>query len=204
MRLAAALTILALAAPAVAQEPPRIPTRDYAATYAMTGFGTEAPKTMQMAFSAATRRQRIDMAEAGQNVSMIMELGGQRMWMLEHTNRMAMELTPGAGPGGDLPTGPIDADATLTRTGTDRVAGLVCTVYRVVRQGKPQGTACVTEHGIMLRGEFEEDGVRGRMEATQVSLAAQPRERFEVPAGYQTMQMPAMPGGAPGQPPRRR
>lgn len=197
------LLTLALAAPAAAQEPPRIPTRDYAATYAMTGFGTEAPKTMQMSFSAATKRQRIDMAEAGQNVSMIMELGGQRMWMLEHGSRMAMELTAGAGPGGDMPISPIDDDATLTRTGTDRVAGHACTVYRVTRQGRPQGSACVTEHGIMLRGEFEEDGKRGRMEATRVSLDRQPTERFEVPPGYQTMQMPAMPGGTPGQRPRR-
>lgn len=200
MRRTALLLTLALAAPAAAQEPPRVPTRDYAATYAMTGFGTEAPKTMQMSFSAATKRQRIDMAEAGQNVSMIMELGGQRMWVLEHDSRMAMELARGAGAGSDVPISPIDEDATLTRVGTDRVAGLACTVYRVVRQGKPQGTACVTEHGIMLRGEFEEDGERGRMEATRVSLDRQPAERFQVPPGYQTMQMPAMPMGRP---PRR-
>lgn len=200
MRRTALLLTLALAAPAAAQEPPRIPTRDYAATYAMTGFGTEAPKTMQISFSVATKRQRIDMAESGQNVSMIMELGGQRMWMLEHGSRMAMELGRGAGPGGDVPISPIDEDATLTRIGTDRVAGLACTVYRVTHQGKPQGTACVTEHGIMLRGEFEEDGERGKMEATRVSLDRQPADRFEVPPGYQTMQMPGMPMG---QPPRR-
>lgn len=200
MRRIALLLTLALAAPAAAQEPPRIPTRDYAVTYAMTGFGAQAPKTIQISFSAATQRQRIDMHEAGQNVSMIMELGGQRMWMLEHGSRMAMELGRGAGPGSDVPISPIDDDATLTRIGTDRVAGHACTVYRVTQQGKPRGTACVTEHGVMLRGEFEEDGERGRMEATRVSLDRQPAERFEVPSGYQTMQMPAMPMG---QPPRR-
>jgi hypothetical protein len=199
-RSAALLMTLALAAPAAAQEPPRIPTRDFAATYAMTGFGTDAPKTMQMSFSMASKRQRIDLAEAGQNVSMIMELGGSRMWMLEHSSRMAMELTPGAGPGSDVPISPIDDDATLTRVGSDRVAGLACTVYRVAKQGRPRGTACVTEHGIMLRGEFEEDGRRGRMEATRVSLDPQPADRFQVPAGYQTLQMPTMPMG---QPPRR-
>jgi hypothetical protein len=202
-RLAVALTILAVASPAIAQDPPRIPTRDYAATYAMTGFGTEAPKTMQMSFNAASKRQRIDMAEAGQNVSMIMELGGGRMWMLEHNSRMAMELSPGAGPGADLPTTPIEPDATLTRVGTDRVAGLPCTVYQVARDGRPQGTACVTGDGILLRGEFQEGGQRGRMEATKVSLDRQTADRFQVPQGYQTMQMPAMPGGMPGQPPRR-
>jgi len=200
MRRTALLLTLALAAPAAAQEPPRIPTRDYAATYAMTGFGTEAPKTMQISFSAATKRQRIDMVEAGQNLSMIMELGGQRMWMLEHGSRMAMELTAGAGPGSDMPISPIDDDTTLTRTGTDRVLGHACTIYRVTRQGKPQGTACVTEHGIMLRGEFEKEGERGRMEATRVSLDRQPTERFQVPPGYQTIEMPAMPMGLP---PRR-
>jgi hypothetical protein len=200
MRRTALLLTLALAAPAAAQEPPRIPTRDYAATYAMTGFGAEAPKTMQISFSAATKRQRIDMAEAGQNVSMIVELGGQRMWMLEHGSRMAMELGAEAGPGSDVPISPLDEDATLTRIGTDRVLGHACTIYRVARQGRPEGTACVTEHGIMLRGAFEGDGERGRMEATRISFDRQPAERFEVPPGYQTMQMPAMPMG---QPPRR-
>ncbi len=200
MRRTALLLTLALVSPAAAQEPPRVPTRDYAATYAMTGFGTEAPKTMQMSFSAATKRQRIDMAEAGQNVSMIMELGGPSMWVLQHESRMAIELSGGAMGDRDVPISPIEEDATLTRVGTDRVAGLACTVYRVVRQGKPQGTACVTEHGIMLRGEFEEDGERGKMEATRVSLDRQTAERFEVPPGYKTMQMPAVPSG---QRPRR-
>lgn len=200
MRLAAALTILALAAPAAAQDPPRIPTRDYAATYAMTGFSSEAPKTMQMSFNAALKRQRVDMAEDGKNMSMIMDLGGQRVWMIEHTHRVAMELTPGAGPGGELPLSQIEKDATLTRTGADRVAGLACTVYRVAHRGETTGTACITADGIMLRAEFEAGSTHGRVEATSVSLAAQPQERFEVPAGYQTMQMP---GGMPGQPPRR-
>ncbi|MFN6999161.1 DUF4412 domain-containing protein [Elioraea tepidiphila] len=200
MRRIALLLTLALAAPAAAQEPPRVPTRDYAATYAMTGFGTEAPKTMEMSFNAATKRQRVDMADAGQNISMIMELGGSRMWVLQHESRMAMELSGGASGDRDVPISPIDKDARLTRVGTDRVLGIACTVYRVVREGKPQGTACVTEHGIMLRGEFEDEGERGKMEATRVSLDRQPAERFEVPPGYQTMQMPAMPMG---QPPRR-
>lgn len=198
MRRIALLLALACAAPAAAQEPPRVPTRDYAATYALSGVGAEAPKTVQISFSSAAKRQRIDMAEAGQTVSMIMEMAGQRMWVLEHDSRMAMELTRGAG--SDAPISPIDEDATLTRVGNDRVAGLACTVYRVVRQGKPEGTACVTEHGILLRGEFDDDGERTRMEATRVSLERQPAERFQVPPGYQTMQMPAMPMG---QPPRR-
>lgn len=202
MRRTALLLTLALAAPAAAQEPPRVPTRDYAATYAMTGFG-EASKTIQVSFSAVSKRQRMDMSDAGQDISIIVELAGTGMLMLEHGSRMAMQLTAGAGPGGNMPISPIDDDATLTRIGTDRVLGHACTIYRVTRQGRPQGSACVTEHGIMLRGEFEEDGKRGRMEATRVSLDRQPAERFEVPPGYQTMQMPAMPGGMPGQPPRR-
>lgn len=200
MRRTALLLTLALVSPAAAQEPPRVPTRDYAATYTMTGFGTEAPKTMEMSFSAATKRQRVDMAGAGQNMSMIMELAGSRMWLLQHESRMAMELSGGAPGNRDATISTIDKDARLTRVGADRVLGLACTVYRVVREGKPQGTACVTEHGIMLRGEFEEDGERAKMEATRVSLDRQPAERFEVPAGYRTMQMPAMPMG---QPPRR-
>ncbi|WP_019016553.1 DUF4412 domain-containing protein [Elioraea tepidiphila] len=200
MRRTALLLTLALVSPAAAQEPPRVPTRDYAATYTMTGFGAEAPKTMEMSFSAATKRQRVDMADAGQNISMIMELGGSRMWVLQHESRMAIELSGGAPGDRDVPISRFDKDVRLTRVGTDRVVGLACTVYRVIREGKPQGTACVTEHGIMLRGEFEADGEGGTMEATRVSLDRQPAERFEVPPGYQTMQMPAVPRG---QPPRR-
>jgi len=200
MRRTAPLLALALALPAAAQEPPRIPTRDYAAVYAMTGFGSEAPQTMQVSFSAATKRQRIDMPSEGQNLSMIVELGGRRMWMLEHGSRVAMELGAGAGPVGDLPFSRIEEGATVTRIGTDRVLGHACTVYRVASQGRPQGTACVTEHGIMLRGAFEGDGERGRMEATRISFDRQPAERFEVPPGYRNLQLPA---GAAGPPPRR-
>jgi hypothetical protein len=201
MRPTVLLLTLALAAPAAAQEPPRLPTRDFAATYAMTGFGADGPKTMEISFSAATKRQRVDMAGGEPAFSMIVEYGGQRMWMLEHSSRVAMELRSGAGPGGQMPSGLIDEGASLTRLGTtDRVAGQPCSVYRVALQGKPGGTACVTEHGILLRGEFGEGGERVKLEATRVSLDPQPAERFQVPPGYQTMQMPAMPTG---QPPRR-
>lgn len=197
--LAGALALL-FAAPATAQDPPRIPTRDYAATYAMSGLDGGPPQTMRIAYSAALKRQRIDGGEAGHAMSMIMEMEGARMWMLSHEARMAMVFPRGMGPA-QSPRGLFDSETTLTRIGTDRVIGHACTLYRVSRQGRTEGTACLTGDGILLRSEFEAEGRRGRIEATELRLDRQPAERFEVPASYQVMEAPA---GPRGEPPRRR
>ncbi|MCU0986570.1 MAG: DUF4412 domain-containing protein [Acetobacteraceae bacterium] len=186
-----------LAAPgheAAAQQ--KAPTRDHAVTYRMQHEGRTAQMTVS--FSASLRRQRVEMAEAG--VAMIHDLPGRRMLMLNEQLRIAMELPVTAQQGQQMLS--IPDDMTLARTGSATIAGHACTTYRATQRGAERGTVCLTEDGIMLRADLAQGERRGTMEATTLSLSPQPAALFEVPEGWQTMQMPSAPPGAtPGAPP---
>lgn len=189
-----------LAAPgheATAQQ--KAPTRDHAVTYRMQHEGRTAQMTVY--FSASMRRQRVEMAEAG--IAMIHDLPGRRMLMLNEQMRMAMELPVTAQQGQQMLS--LPDDMTLTRTGAATVAGHGCTTYRATQRGTDRGTVCVTDDGIMLRADLAQGERRGTMEATNLSLSPQPAALFEVPEGWQTMQMPSAPQNAPqgGQRPAR-
>jgi hypothetical protein len=130
---------------------------------------------------------------------MVVDMRNNRAFMVMEAQRMIM----------DVPTAQaqqmqaILENATFARGGTATVAGHRCNVW-TMRSPEGQGTACITDDGVMLRSEGTISGRSGGMEATQVSLAPIDPARFQRPAGYQTMQVPQMPGGAmPGQPPRR-
>lgn len=189
--LLSALAMVAIAAPAVAQ--PKQPSRDYAATYRMEGSGQSAE--MRVFFSAATRRQRVEMAEAG--VVMIHDVPASRMLMLNEQTRMVMELPVNAGQQNMLT---IPDDMTLTRTGTATVAGHRCTTYRAVQAGAERGTVCVTDDGILLQADLRRGDQRGTMQATALTLAPQPASLFQVPEGWQTIRRPE--GGGQGRPQR--
>lgn len=165
----------------------KAPTRDHAVTYRMQHEGRTAE--MRVYFSAATRRQRVEMADAG--MAMIHDLPGRRMLMLNEQMRMVMELPVNAQQG--QPMLAVPDDMTLTRTGADTVAGHRCTTYRATQRGADRGTVCVTDDGIMLRADLSQGDRRGTMEATSLSLAPQPAALFQVPQGWQTMQMPSAP-----------
>lgn len=185
-----------LAAPAAdAAAQPKQPSRDHAITYRIEHEGRVAE--MRVFYSAATRRQRVEMPEG--DVAMIHDLPANRMLMLNEQLRMAMEMPVNAAEG--QPMLAVPDDMTLTRTGADTVAGHRCTRYRAAQRGADRGTVCVTDDGILLRADLTQGGRRGLMEATALSLAAQPASLFEVPPGWQTMQMPSLPQG--GQRPPR-
>jgi hypothetical protein len=186
--------LLAAAVPeATAQQ--KQPTRDYAVTYRMEHEGRSAE--MRVFFSAALRRQRVEMPEGG--VAMIHDLPANRMLMLNEQMRMAMEMPVNAPQGQQMLT--LPDDMSLTRTGTATVAGHRCTTYRAAQRGTDRGTVCVTDDGIMLRADLSQGDRRGTMEATSLSLSTQPATLFQVPPGWQTMQMPTAPQG--GQRPQR-
>lgn len=188
--------LLVAAAPAAAQTaPPLKPTRDFSATYALTSRGTTAQ--LEIAYSAALDRQRTAIGEQG---VVLTDPRAGRMTMLNPRQRMAMEMPLAMGQGG------TDAGAFLAldqyrfeRIGADRVAGQPCTLWRVTGKDGRQGRFCVHEAGVLLRGEYGDEATgRGTMEATRVSFETQPASLFEIPDGYQRMQMPMAPGAAPG------
>lgn len=174
---------------------PKQPSRDHAVTYRMESEGRATE--MRVFYRAATRRQRVEMPEGG--VAMIHDMAANRMLMLNERARMVMEMPVNAAQSQQMLT--IPGDMTLTRTGSATVAGHGCTTYRAIQRGVDRGTVCVTDDGIMLRADLAQGERRGTMEATALSLSPQPAALFEVPAGWQTMQMPSAPPG--GQRPAR-
>ena len=197
MRRLALSAALAASLPLAAAAQPKQPGRDYAATYRMESNGQAAE--MRVFFSAATRRQRVEMADAG--MVMIHDVPGNRMLMLNEQMRMAMEVPVNAGQQNMLS---IPDDMALTRTGTATVAGHRCTTYRAVQAGAERGTVCVTDDGILLQADLRQGDRRGTMQATALSLGLQPAALFQVPEGWQVMQMPqGQHQGAPPQGQRR-
>jgi hypothetical protein len=207
---AALLALSAPASPALAQSAPPLPaTRDYSATYRVSGLNDQTVD-VKVFWNAALKRQRVEPqlpdAPAGMGgIAMIMDQGAGTITMLQPSQRMAMELPIGAQGGASGPDMQSMIDTNkyrFERTGSDRVLNQPCTVWRVVEKaGAGAGTACITSDGVMLRTEANHQGRPTRMEAVAVSLTTQPATLFEVPADYQRMQMP---GAGQGQRPPRR
>lgn len=190
---AAPLALILLATPAVAQDrPPAMqPTRDVAVTYRTNGG-----ETVRMAWQANANRMRMDMP--AQSAAMIVDMGARTAIMVMEPQRMAMRM---AFDPSNLPFNPgaPDPSTRFVREGTATVAGLTCTNWRM--EGGPHGTGsgCITADGVMLRGSGQSGGNAGSIEATEVRYGPQDPARFQVPAGFQTMDMGNL--GAGGMPP---
>lgn len=197
----AALALLAAAPSASAQERPTLEAaRDYAATYRMLGAGDDAMR-IGMQWRAADRVMRVDMPAGGPmgESYLLHDRRNNRMRMVIASQRMVMELPAEAMAAQGLPTEP-GPNARFTRTGSDSVAGVPCTVWRYEEAGNT-GTSCISAEGVVLRARAGTDDTGSGLEATAVTLAAQDAARFQVPAGFQSMQMPT---GIPGAPPTPR
>jgi len=179
---AACLAAALLPCDSLAQTKP--PGRDYAATYRVETEGRAAE--MRVFYSAATRRQRVEMADAG--MAMINDQAAGRVLILNEPARMVVEMPLAAAQ--DQPMLAVPEDMALTRTGTGTVAGHNCTLFRATQAGQDRGTVCVTDDGILLSGDFRQGNRRGRLEATSLTLARQPASLFEPPEGWQMMQFP--------------
>ncbi|MDO9709853.1 DUF4412 domain-containing protein [Paracraurococcus lichenis] len=185
----AALALLGLAAlPAAAEERPLfVPTRDVAVTYRVTQ-GQAAGREMSMAWLAAAQKLRVEMAPVpGWSV---VDRANRRMLMVMDAQRVVMELPLQGGPGGlSIPTEP-PASARFTRAGTATIAGQACTAWRY-EDGANRGETCLTADGVMLRSSGGQGERAGAVEAVAVAYGPQDPARFQAPAGYRTLQMPA-------------
>lgn len=197
MRLAAPALLLLAALPAAAQDRPVFqPQRDVAVTYRVTG-GPGGGQEIRMAWLTAAQRLRVDHA-AGWSV---LDQRAQRMLMVVDAQRLVVEVPAqaAAGAGGFvLPSPQPPASARFTRAGEERIAGHACTLWRH-EDGPVRGEACLTADGVMLRSRGSQGERAGAVEAVAVAYGPQDPARFEPPAGYRTMQLPAgiPPGGTP-------
>jgi hypothetical protein len=190
----AAFATTAFAGAAVAQDRPAIaPTKDVTVEYSFKVTPKGAPVQQgqsKMSTAAGGTRMRIDGFVPGGY--MIRDRAGGHTAMVMDTQHMVMEM-----PFDPARAGPFAMRENLkfARKGTDTVAGVRCTVWET--QGdQGSGTACITDDGVMLRGESSGPNGQVQMTPTSVSYAPLADSVFQAPAGCQKMQVPAGAGGA--------
>ena len=178
------LALPTLAVPALAQNAPRLePTRDVAVTYRTTG---NKPETVQAAWLASARTLRLDLPRQG-GWGLLNRRTGQARMVMEGM-RLVTELPAEKLAEMGIPSAP-GPNARFLREGPGRIAGLPCTYWRYT-EGSAQGRACLTADGVLLSGEGTAKGKSGGIEATAVAYAPQDPSRFQVPPGYQTLNLP--------------
>ncbi len=166
-----ALAAATAAAPGV---PVVQPVRDVDVTYRVpVPGGGDASLLQRLRWSAATRRQRVDLPTSGN--WMVLDFAQQRMALVRDESHEVVDLPaprsaeqPGGGAG-------------YTRLGTASVADLACTEWRTVDTRGHETVACYTEDGVLLRATA---GSRVLMQAVSVKYAPQDPSLFLPPADY--------------------
>ena len=198
--MAVAILVPAMA-PAMAQERPAIlPTRDVAVTYRASGpvQGQQREQELKVAFTAGGKLMRVEGIGGGPGAGadVIVDHTAQRMTMVMAEDRRFMEMAVNNA----FSRGFLVSDTMkFMRRGAESVAGVKCTVWDIT-SADGNGNACITEDGVMLRGNGI-DG-KGAIVATAVAYGPQPAANFKPPAGFSKIEMPVgmSPGGGP---PRR-
>jgi hypothetical protein len=186
----------ACVAPALADPPPLFrPNKDVAVQYRLPDSGsggTAQSKSVTMYFTDHGDKMRFDAGD-GQGY-VVVDNAAKRTTVVMNERKIYIEhqMDPSSSPMLNM------TDAVFTRTGTDTVAGLPCTVYQVVHHDV-KGEACLTDDGLLLRSRGGSGGDQRMMEAVKVTYAPQPASLFLPPDGFQKFDMPAMgPGMGPG------
>lgn len=192
---AALALLLALAAPAAAQDRPVFPpARDVAVTYKVLIAQPNTPSDVVLRYSVAQDRFRLDGGLPG---------GGPTGYVLvDHKSGHASIVMEKLGVMMDAPRHAgldqafmLENGRRFTRKGSDAVAGLRCTNWDIEGDAAT-GTACVTADGVVLRANGRDrKGRTGSIEATQVEYGRQPETLFVPPANVHRLDIARGPGG---------
>ena len=191
----AAIAVTVSGGIAAAQNRPSIaPTKDVTVEYSYKATPRNGAPAQQGQSKIATTAggKQIRVEGFGPAGYMIIDRAGGHTMMVMDAQHMYMEM-----PFDPARAGPFAMRESMkfARKGTDTVAGAKCTVWDV--QGdQGNGTVCITDDGVLLRGESSGPDGQVVMTATGVSYAPLAATVFQAPAGYQKMQAPGMPPGA--------
>lgn len=182
--------VLLAAQPAAAQDRPVFPPRrDVTVTYRVERDGQHL--RIRLAWSSALRALRAE-AETGAPASfggmvlppgsrVIIDRGAGRAFAVQDSSGLMLDL-PRLASRAEASERAV-SDARALRDGTDRVAGLPCTVWRLLPQSAPQKLrpirVCVTADGVPLRAQ--EEGQRDKAEAISVHYGTQDQALFRPP-----------------------
>ena len=193
--IAVALPLLAVL-PAVAQERPVLqPTRDAVIDYRVEGRSTQ---NVRMYVTAGGNKTRIEPAD-GKSLILIDRLAGKTTIVLYEQHKY-LERPLNANQPGGFEVG--HSGGNLTKKGTETIAGRRCTVWET--KGQRPSTGCITDDGLVLKGESQNPGggERTSLIATSVQVGPLGSNTFMVPAGFTRIEVPNMQGmqGMPGMP----
>jgi hypothetical protein len=196
----AAVALLAGLIPGLAsaqEHPPLTPTREATVLYRVQGPRDQAAMSVRVHVSGG--RLRVEPATLPGYV--IVDRGADRVLMVLRQPHAYFETSAHSGMARDfLPSERMR----FTRGGTERVAGLPCTLWDVQAPEGRTGSVCVTADGIVLRGQGSDPQYgSGSLEAVSVTYAPQPAGLFQPPSGYLRMDIPSLPAGPGGAPPAR-
>lgn len=183
--LAASAASLTLGAAASAQDA-MMPQSDYWMSTTVDADGRQLP--MEMSHNDGT--MRIETSFEGQQAVILLDMMAEDATILIDAQgmRMAMDI-----PASEADYTPEAPDSLPDPIGSDTVAGEPCDIYRVDDPDTGEtGDMCMTEDAIILRVESEGQVV---FEAEEFERGPQDPSLFEVPEGYQRMQMPSGMGG---------
>jgi hypothetical protein len=130
------------------------------------------------------------------------------MWMLMPSERMYMEMKFGQMEGGkSRAPSPEEYKTEFTEAGREEVNGMMTTKSKVIMTGadgsKMGGFWWTTDDGLLVKMDVisvaKGEKVRMKRELTNVKIGPQPKDLFEIPAGYQSMSM-GLAGGMLGLP----
>jgi hypothetical protein len=191
----AALALLASIAPGLAwasEHPPLIPTREATVLYRAQSARDREAVSVRVYVSG--ERLRVEPATLPGYI--IVDRGAGRALMVMRQPHIYFE-TPAQS---ELVRNFLPSERMrFTRKGSERVAGLSCTVWDVQAPGGRSGQVCVTSDGIVLRGQGHDPQYgSGSVEAVSVTYAPQPASLFQLPAGYLRMETPRLPAGPGG------
>ncbi len=121
-------------------------------------------------------------------------------WILMPDRKMYMEQRGGTekeDPGRMMREGNVK----LTKLGSERVNGMATTKYKIEvvdKKGRPfEGHLWVTNQKVPVRMEGTSKGTLFRIDYTNIKIGKQDARLFEIPAGYERVAIPGMPGGPP-------
>jgi hypothetical protein len=195
------ITLLLPALSARAEDGPVLaPPHDVAVVYKLTGASQQQGATKLQVTYADRGRVRLDFfryVEAKYPFgSLIFDPPADRVITVVPERQGYVERDVGKLPS---PGSFLNAKMNFTRQGKAMIAGMQCTDWHVFNGTAGEGTACVTDDGVVLRATRDKP-VEGSMEATAVQYGSPPPEIFAPPPGLKLLA--PVQQGTPPRPPR--
>jgi hypothetical protein len=191
--LAVAALLLSVQSPQAGDAPLLAPTRTVAVTYELFGASQQAGAKKLRVIYDSEGRVRMDFyrfLEAPTPFAwLIYDPPANRITTVlpERHGYVQSDLANRASPGAFL-----NAGMSFTRLGKATIAGLECTDWRVVDGTGNEGSACVTDDGVVLRANREKP-IAGRIEAVSVQYPSLPSDLFVPPAPFKLIPNPDFP-----------